>query len=107
MKSPWLKLAAAALVLALPACAAAGLEASDTVVRTAPPVASAAMAEAIPAQERQSTTGSGDRVICRTQGGSGTRIFKVKVCKTAAEWEAQRVGAKDELDRHQRPQATR
>ena len=107
MKSPSIKLGAATIVLALPACAAPGLQASDTVVRTAPPVASAAMAEALPAQERQSTTGAPDRVICRTQGGSGTRILTVKVCKTAAEWDAQRLGAKDELDRHQRPQATR
>ena len=107
MKSSLFSLGAAALILAVPACAAPGLQASDTVVRVAPPVASAAMAEPPPPQARQSTTGSPDRVICRTQGGSGTRILVAKVCKTAAEWEAQRLGAKDELDRHQRPQATR
>jgi hypothetical protein len=107
VKSSSFNLGAAALALALSACAAQGLRESDTVVRVAPPVASPAVAEALPAQERQSTTGSPHRVICRTQGASGTRTLVGKVCKTAAEWEAQRLGAKDELDRHQRPQATR
>ena len=56
---------------------------------------------------RQSTTGNPNRMICRWQGASGTRTAQARVCKTAREWEEQRVGAKDELEKHQRPPATR
>ena len=85
-----------AAVMALAGCAAAGApEPAPTPMRMAA------------VEARQSTTGDPERLICRLEGASGSRIGRAKVCKSAREWEAQRLGARDELDRHQRPQATR
>jgi len=50
---------------------------------------------------RQSTTGDPNRRVCRTQGATGTRLATSKICKTAREWEEQRVASKQELDRMQ------
>ena len=53
--------------------------------------------------KRDAATGKADRVICRTQGATGSRLGGAKICKTAREWEAQRQGAKQETERQQRP----
>jgi hypothetical protein len=50
---------------------------------------------------RQSTTGDPNRRVCRTQVATGSRLAGSKVCKTAREWEEQRVTSKAELDRMQ------
>lgn len=56
--------------------------------------------------DRSATTGDPNRRICRKTTATGSRIATARVCKTAREWEAQRLAAKDELDRHQRSDGT-
>lgn len=56
--------------------------------------------------ERNTATGDLNRRVCRSQGATGSRLAGAKICKTAREWEEQRVAAKEELDRHQRPDGT-
>lgn len=56
--------------------------------------------------KRDGRMGDPNRQVCRTQAATGSRLGAKKICKTAREWEEQRLGAKDELDRHQRPDGT-
>ena len=91
-------LASAALLAA--AAPAAGQ--TNAAVEETPTVAPATVT-ATPEKRngRQSTTGDPNRQICRTQGATGSRLGGTKVCKTAREWEEQRMASKDELDRMQ------
>jgi hypothetical protein len=95
--------AAAALTLSGPAFAQGDTAATgsapsgDAVVAMAPAQAGAERAS----NARQSTTGDPNRRVCRTQTATGSRLGGMKVCKTAREWEEQRVASKQELDRMQ------
>ena len=96
-----LLIGSAGALLSLAACAAPA-----EVVRVSPPPAKfAANTEPPPLSNgRQSTTGDPNRIICRIEGASGTRTATARICKTAREWEEQRMGARDGLERSQRPQ---
>lgn len=42
-----------------------------------------------------------NRMICEKQGVLGSRLATKRVCKTAAEWEAQRLAERQTVDRTQ------
>jgi hypothetical protein len=67
-----------------------------------PPAAAPAPATTQVATKRDAATGDPNRRVCRAQAATGSRLGSAKICKTAREWDEQRIAAKAELERHQR-----
>ncbi len=51
--------------------------------------------------ERKKANADPNRVVCEKQEVLGSRLQSKRVCKTAAEWEAQRLIDRQQIDRSQ------
>lgn len=65
------------------------------------------MSAAALAQTAAPTGGRAGEQICRTSGEPGSRLGRMRTCKTRAEWEQDRLAQRGTLDRAQTRQVNR
>lgn len=61
---------------------------------------------AVPAVAGERKTQDPNRMVCEKQEVLGSRLATKRVCKTAAEWEAERAASRQVIDRSQTQRGT-
>lgn len=70
-------------------------------VALALPASALAQDVTTPQRERSEEVGDGSRMICRTQGVTGSRVKSGRICMTADEWAAQKREARNRVEQEQ------